>query len=143
MMDVVQGKLARSFQTTFAAVRLADHEIEWRKLGDSEIVIGDAGGNIIASTVERRLLGADRRTDALPDHCNRVTGGAADLRDVTSVVVGSDGFFGAFPDLHQLLAWCISHEAGAPVTNLHQRLARLSGDDDISAVIIRLHPSSA
>ena len=143
MKDVIQEKLARSFQTTFAAVRFCGGQIEWKSLGDSEIVIQGADGEIIATNAGARRTGSGGRTDALPDHHSKIASGSAPIRSAAMVVVGSDGFFGAFDDLHRLLGWCASHVSGTSVDDLHERLAAITGDDDISAVIIRLHHSAA
>ena len=139
LLEAVRPKLARSFQTTFVAIKVSpDLVVAWQRLGDSDWSLANgAFGEVLHSTAfgpERSFTG---RTNALPDHRRLTQRGTVAVHPGALLVIGSDGFFGAFSGHPALISWCETRRPGDDVPDLHESLQRSTGDDDISAVIVR------
>jgi serine/threonine protein phosphatase PrpC len=97
---------------------------------------------VVFDTGRSETRGRANRTDALPDHFDRTKRGTVDVPEGSTVVLGSDGFFGSFSNTHAIREWLDSRRVGDAVDDLHVRLAQTIGDDDISAVILRIDVES-
>jgi serine/threonine protein phosphatase PrpC len=138
-MEAIRSKLERSFQTTVVAAQVGPDRrtVRWLKVGDSRLVAFDAHGDVMADTDSSDTRGSQGRTDALPDHLDRLRSDGFELRAGGVVVLGSDGFFGGFENLAAVRDWALEPREDS-LAGLHDRLRRSTGDDDISVVVVRV-----
>lgn len=141
-----------SFQTTFVTARVMAADtgfvVDAKSVGDTALLIFDSDGERLISNlnIPDRDSGFGHTssiTEVLPDHFSydditlheEVSAG-------THIVLCSDGFYEAFSTPRELLRWLIDHEDElrddsrklAAVKELHARLDRRTGDDDLSLI---------
>jgi serine/threonine protein phosphatase PrpC len=152
MVRFMRDARERSFQTTLVTARVMPTDggrfvVEAKTVGDSALLIFDGGGQLLRSN----LPIADRDsgfghmssiTQVLPDHftADEITV-REDVDSGTHVVLCSDGFYDSFRTPGELLDWLLEHEghfrtdqAEAVIGELHERLDKRIGDDDVSFI---------
>lgn len=147
--EVMRGKLMSSHQTTFLALRVLEPAPPGRArawvvtCGDSALLLFDGAGRLEHSIPSGLVLPSPpRATRVLPDDEPRH--GRVEIPFPGDVVLATDGFYNAFSEPEEILAWLRAHEAtlygddaGAReglLQGLHERLRQTVGDDDISVV---------
>lgn len=149
MIQFVRDARERSFQTTLVTARVTPIEsgrflVEAKAVGDSALLIFDGEGHLLGSNLpntdgDSGFGHLSSITQVLPDHFT--TDELVLRREVdsgTHVVLCSDGFYDAFGTPGELFDWLVVHEddfrsqRDGPIEELHERLDRRIGDDDVS-----------
>lgn len=149
--QILRDKRRHAFQTTFVSVRitpLAERRIQLdsKTCGDSALLVFDRRGHLILSTPE--LAGesspfnhASPLTEVLPDHFRDDGTLEKPFEHDVHVILCSDGFYDAFPNPGALFRWLLLNgatlcgdDAESAFDELHARLDRDRGDDDMSFV---------
>ena len=152
MVRFMRDARARSFQTTLVTARVMPADggrfvVEAKTVGDSALLIFDGGGQLLRSKppIADRDSGFGHLssiTQVLPDHFTTdEISVREDVDSGTHVVLCSDGFYDAFRTPGELFDWLLEHEghfrtdqAKVVIGELHERLDKRVGDDDVSFI---------
>jgi serine/threonine protein phosphatase PrpC len=163
--EIVKQKYQHSYQTTFVAVCLRRDEggaaetvsVKAVGCGDSALFIFREGGELLYNNMNVEDAHDDFRhgspfTAVLPDSYDEETGHLLfDFRQFPAdahLLLCSDGLYDGFANFQEIHDWLSEHRAelsdpalrGPLLSELHDRLGRKKGDDDIS--FIWLHPAA-
>jgi len=157
--EIVRDKRACSYQTTFISARLERDElsspgnlqISIRGCGDSSAFIFTPDGELLYNNLglsgkNEPITHISPITEALPDSCGEGATGIPVHSEVyldgVHVLLCSDGFYDSFATFADISAWLFENRAKLEhrlarkevMAELHARLCRHRGDDDISFV---------
>lgn len=163
--EIVRQKYQSAYQTTFVAVRLERDEggaegaatVTAVACGDSALFIFREDGELLYNNMNLADASDPFRhgsplTAVLPDSYDEAGGhvivDSLRVAEDVHLLLCSDGFYDGFRDFGEMLGWLQEHrdELRDPAASdlcardLHQRLERRKGDDDIS--FIWLHPAA-
>lgn len=147
---IIQDARQRSFQTTFATVRITPCEntsrilVEVKACGDSGVIAFGRDGEVRFSNLpvgDGTFGHLSPLTEVLPDHFEREDVREHEVDRDTHIVVCSDGFYDAFAGPRELFSWLLEHQecsgSESALNGLHDRLDQRVGDDDITAIWLR------
>ena len=154
--QIFRDRQQQAFQTTFVSARvtsLTDGSVLLTAMlcGDSALLVFDERGRLLLSRREIADEGSPFHhgspiTQVLPDHEHALTTVEQRFSLPLHVVLCSDGFYDAFPNPSALFRWLLLNcdsfdhpDAELRFAELHERLDRTRGDDDMSFVWIYPH----